>query len=146
MIEFMKSFKNNFNKWVRVRKTGNKTTITVKHILNNEDNNLQKLLETETEVTSIDDAINFLEALGYCYKSYQEKERISYLIDGFQIDIDTWPGIPTYIKIEFKTKKDLEKIISNLGYKMADCISCTADQVCKKYNKSMFDKRDLKFD
>jgi len=143
--KFMQDFKNNDNKWIRVRQTGNQTTIAVKHILANDNGENQNLLETELEVASFSEANKLLEALGYCYKSYQEKERLSYLLDGYQIDIDTWPGIPTYIEIEFKSKRDLEKLIKKLGFKMSDCISCTADEVYRKYNKSMFDMRELKF-
>lgn len=143
--KFMQLFKNNDNKWIRVRKTGDKTTIAVKHILASDSEKTQNLLETELEVASFSDANKLLEAMGYCYKSYQEKERVSYLLDGYQIDIDSWPGIPTYIEIEFKSKKDLEKLIKKLGFKISDCISCTADEVYRKYNKSMFDVRELKF-
>ena len=64
------------------------------------------MLETEIEVPSIKEANGLLEALGYSYKSYQEKERITYSFENYEIDIDTWPGLPTYFEIEgnFKCK------------------------------------------
>lgn len=145
LIEFMKKFQNNSNKWVRVRQTNNKTTITVKHILANNKSSLQQMLETEIEVSNIEEANNLLEALGFLHKSYQEKERITYLLDGFEIDIDTWPMIPTYFEIEGNSEENLKKILNKLGFKMSDCVSCTADEVYRKYNKSMFQNRDLKF-
>lgn len=146
LIEFMKQFHNNSKKWIRVRQTGDKTTIAVKHILANNDTNIQQMLETEIEVSNIKEANNLLEALGFSYKSYQEKERITYVFENYEIDIDTWPGIPTYFEIEGKSEDDLAKILNKLGYSFNDAISCTADEVYQKYGKSMFDFRELKFD
>ena len=103
------------------------------------------MLETEIEVPSIKEANNLLEALGYAYKSYQEKERITYILDGYELDIDTWPGIPTYVEIEGSSEEDLEIILNKLGYSMKDTVSCTADQIYEKYGLSMFDKREIKF-
>ena len=143
---FMKKYHNNAKKWIRVRQTNEKTTIAVKHILASNGTSLQQMLETEMEVPSLKDANLLLEALGYAYKSYQEKERITYELDGYELDIDTWPGIPSYVEIEGKSEKDLEVILNKLGYSMKDTISCTADQVYEKYGLSMFDKRELKFE
>lgn len=75
LIEFIKKFHNNDKKWVRVRQTNHKTTIAVKHILAPNETNLQQMLETEIEVPSIEEANNLLEALGFSYKSYQEKNK-----------------------------------------------------------------------
>lgn len=144
-IRFMKKFHNNSKKWIRVRQTNEKATIAVKHILADNGTSLQQMLETEIEVPSIQEANNLLEALGFAYKSYQEKERVTYVLDGYELDIDTWPGIPTYVEVEGKDEKDLEIILKKLGYTMEDTISCTADQVYEKYGKSMFDNRELKF-
>lgn len=143
--EFINKFHNNSKKWIRVRQTNDKTTIAVKHILADNGTNLQQMLETEIEVPSIKEANNLLEALGYSYKSYQEKERITYVLDEYELDIDTWPGIPTYVEVEGKSEDDLNNILNKLGYSIKDTISCTADEVYRKYGKSMFDNRELKF-
>ncbi len=37
-------------------------------------------------------------------------------------DIDTWPGIPTYMELEGKDEEDLNSILNLLGYSMKDCI------------------------
>ena len=144
-INFINKYHNNSKKWIRVRQTNDKTTIAVKHILANNGTSLQQMLETEIEVPSIKEANNLLEALGYAYKSYQEKERITYILDGYELDIDTWPGIPTYVEIEGSSEEDLEIILNKLGYSMKDTVSCTADQIYEKYGLSMFDKREIKF-
>ena len=144
-INFINKYHNNSKKWIRVRQTNDKTTIAVKHILANNGTSLQQMLETEIEVPSIKEANNLLEALGYAYKSYQEKERITYILDEYELDIDTRPGIPTYVEIEGSSEEDLEIILNKLGYSMKDTVSCTADQIYEKYGLSMFDKREIKF-
>ena len=58
VIKFIKQFGINPNKWVRLRETNGKTTITIKHILNKElqakyGTKMQPVLETEMEVPSI---------------------------------------------------------------------------------------------
>ena len=104
------------------------------------------MLETEFEVPNIKEANNLLEALGYAYKSYQEKERIIYVLEGYELDIDTWPGIPTYVEVEGKSETDLENILNKLDYSMKDTVSCTADEIYEKYGLSMFDRREIKFE
>lgn len=146
LIEFVKKFHNNPKKWIRVRQTNDKTTIAVKHILADNDTNIQQMLETEVAVSDMSEANNLLEALGYSYKSYQEKERITYLFRGYEIDIDTWPGIPTYFEVEGNSEKDLEEVLNQLGYSLSESVSCTADEVYEKYGKSMFESRELRFD
>lgn len=144
--DFMRQFKNNNKKWIRVRQTNDRTTIAVKHILAPDNSHLQQMMENEIEVSSINQANSILEALGLSYKSYQEKRRVTYILDEHEIDIDTWPGIPTYFEVEGESEDDLRNILDVLGYKLEDTVSCTADQVYEIYGKSMFDKRVLSFD
>ena len=146
LVNFINKFHNNSKKWIRVRQTNDKTTIAVKHILADNGTGIQQMQETEIEVPSIKEANGLLEALGYSYKSYQEKERITYVLDEYELDIDTWPGIPTYVEVEGKSEDDLKYILNKLGYSMEDMVSCTADDIYKKYGKSMFDNRELKFE
>ncbi len=143
---FFKKYHNNDSKWIRVRETNGRATIAVKHILAPNSISLQQMKETEMEVSSIEEANKLLEALGFSYKSYQEKKRVTYLLDDHEIDIDTWPGIPTYFEVEGKSIEDLESLLSKLGYSMKDTISCTADKVYEIYGKSQFEKREMKFE
>lgn len=146
MLDFVEKFQINPNKWIRLRKTNNKITLATKHILANNDTNLQQMLETEIEVSSFEGANDLLIQLGYYFKSYQEKKRLSYRLWDHQIDLDTWPGIPTYMEIEGNSEEDLNNILEKLGFSISDAISCTADEVYRIYGKSMFDSRELKFE
>jgi len=143
--EFMKRFQINPNKWVRLRKTNDKVTLATKHILSDNGTSLQQMLETEIEVSSFEATNDLLIQLGFYFKSYQEKTRISYELLEHQIDIDSWPGIPPYMEIEGESESDIDNILENLGFTLQDTVSCTADEVYRLYNKSMFDSRELKF-
>jgi len=144
-IEFIKQFHNNSKKWIRLRKTNKKTTIAVKHILADNNTSIQQMLETEIEVESMQKAKELLQELGYRHKSYQEKKRKTYILEKYEIDIDTWPYIPTYMEIEGENEEDISYILNKLGYKIEDTVSCTADDIYKKYGKTMFEQRELKF-
>jgi len=146
LIDFISKFHNNNKKWIRVRQTNDKTTIAIKHILADNGTNIQQMQETEMEAEGIKEANSILEALGFVHKSYQEKERITYILGDYELDIDTWPGIPTYVEVEGKSEEDLENILNILGYKMSDTVSCTADEIYEKYGLSMFERREIKFD
>ena len=145
LINFWEKFHNNSKKWIRLRKTNKRTTLTVKHILADNDTNIQQMLETEMEVPSIKEANDFLTALGYSHKCYQEKKRISYSLNNHTIDIDTWPGLPTYMEIEGEDKEDINSILNLLGYSIKDTVSCTVDEVYRKMGKDILNIRELKF-
>ena len=145
LIKFLEKFHNNSKKWIRLRKTNKKTTLTVKHILADNDTNIQQMMETEMEVPSIKEANDLLRALGYSHKCYQEKKRISYVLNNHTIDIDTWPGLPTYMEIEGEDEEDINSILNLLGYSIKDTVSCTVDEVYKKIGKDILNIRELKF-
>lgn len=145
LIAFLKKIHNNSKKWIRLRQTNETTTLTVKHILADNGTRIQQMLETEMVVPSIKEANDLLEALGYSHKCYQEKRRISYMLNDHEIDIDTWPGLPTYMEIEGKNEKDLQDFLQLIGYSIEDTISCTVDEIYKKNGIDILDIRELKF-
>ena len=153
-INFITKFKKTPNKWIRLRKTieenDNKelletTTLVIKHILKDDNSGIQQMKETEIQVNSIEEANELLEDLGFAYKSYQEKIRVKYILNDHEIDIDTWPGLPTYFEVEGKDKKDLENILNLLGYSFEDAVSCTADALYKEIGIDINNMKELKF-
>ncbi len=99
-------------KWIRLRTNGKKTTLTIKQVLQKE---LDGTRELELEVSDFETANQLLEQLGYPSKSYQENRRIQYTLSGVEIDIDTWPLIPTYMEIEGSSTEEVEKMIEKIG-------------------------------
>lgn len=145
LINFVHKFHNNPKKWIRLRQTNNKTTIAVKHILAPNNTCVQQMLETELEVSNMQEANNLLEALGFYHRGDEEKERISYILFDHEIDIDTWPGIPTYFEVEGKSEEDLKNFLAKLGYSLSDTISCTVDEIYLQHGISILDRKSLKF-
>lgn len=143
---YMKRFNINPRKWIRLRRTNDKTTLAVKHILADGNSSLQNLMETEITVSSFSETDMLLRQLGYVFKSYQEKRRMIFELREHEIDFDFWPGIPVYMEFEGKSEKDLSEILELLGYSINDVVSCTADAVYEMYGKNMLESRTLTFE
>ncbi len=99
------------NKWIRLRTDGNKTTLTIKKI---QTKNIDGTKEMEIEVSNFEETNLILEELGYKSRSYQENKRIRYLLNDVELDIDSWPYIPTYLEIEGKDKESVLNMIKLL--------------------------------
>lgn len=154
LISFLDKFKMTPKKWIRLRKTIEKnsnnelkeiTTLTIKHILKDDESGIQQMKETEIVVNSLEETNELLENLGFSYRSYQEKRRVKYILDEHEIDIDTWPGLPTYFEVEGKDKNDLTKILNLLGYSFEDAVSCTVDEIYKTIGIDINNMKELKF-
>ena len=136
----------NPNKWIRLRETNGKVTLTIKHISGLTNDGLQNVKETEIEVPSLAVGNQLLEELGLAYRNYQEKRRITYLIDGIEVDIDFWPMIPPYMEIEAESKEEIDGIIEKLGLTDLDIVSCNTEDVYKKYDIDKYEYSELKLD
>ena len=99
------------NEWIRLRTNGEKTTLTYKNV---EKNSIDGTKELEVEVSDFEETNELLKILGYIPKAYQENNRIRYIINDVELDIDTWPKIPTYLEVEgenIEKVKEVEKLL-----------------------------------
>ena len=153
LMLFIDRYKKTTKKWIRLRKTveenekGEKrefTTLTIKHILKNNESGIQQMKETEIVVNSFEETNELLENLGFSYRSYQEKKRKKYVLNDHEIDIDTWPGLPTYFEIEGENKVDLETMLNLLGYSFEEAVSCTADELYQERGIDINNQKELK--
>lgn len=149
IIGIVKNYGINPNKWVRLRQTNDKTTITIKHILNPEfqktETRIQPVIETEMQVPSIEEGNAILEQLGFSFRNYQEKRRIKYILDDIEFDLDTWPLIPSYMEIEAPSGEKIKEAIQNLGITQKEIVSCNTAEVYQKYGIDLYQYRDLRF-
>lgn len=99
------------NQWIRLRTNGKETTLTYKNI---EQDTIDGTKELEIVVDDFEKTNEMLEVLGYKNKGYQENKRIRYILDGVEVDLDSWPKIPTYMEIEGKDEKEVNKTIKLL--------------------------------
>ena len=152
--EIIDKYKATPRKWVRLRKTieekengevKEKVTLTIKHVLRDNKSNIQQMEETEIKVNSFEETNELLEKLGFSYRSYQEKKREKYILNEHEIDIDTWPMLPSYVEFEGKDKEDIENILGILGCSFEDTVSCTVDEIYKKIGLDINNMKELKF-
>ncbi len=118
------------NKWIRLRTNGEKTTLTIKEIKSQEIDGTE---ESEIEVSDFEEADIILNKLGYKSHQYQENKRTRYILDGVEIDIDTWPYIPTYVEIEGKSVDEVTEMIDKLGLTDYEITSIDVQGVFNKY-------------
>lgn len=154
IYELMKKANENFSKWIRLRQTGDETTITIKRIVNSKgEYELGAVDELEFAVPNIDAGKQLLEDLGYFSARHQIKMRIAYDYKNTEIVIDKWPKLAPYIEIEGPTKDEIEEAVLMLGYETKDAIVINTDDVynqngidiySSEYSDLSFDENELK--
>lgn len=130
------------SKWIRLRDTGQETTLTVKEIKSDAIDGTQ---EIEVVVDDFEDTNALLGLLGFTPKSYQENKRTSFLLDGAEVEIDTWPQIPTYLEIEAESAEDVIRVADRLGYAEADLTGENTIKVYARYGIDLATISDLRF-
>ena len=153
LIKLMKKVNTKFSKWIRLRKTGDNTTITIKRIVNgNGEYKIDAVSELEIPIPSLEYGKEFLEDLGYFYKRRQSKMRIAYDYKNTEIVIDKWPKISPYLEIEGPTLDEIMEVVYLLGYKDSDVKIVNTDTVYleqgidiykEEYNNLDFSKEEI---
>ena len=116
-------------KWIRLRTNGNKTTLTIKNI---ESTKIDGTKETEIEVSDFDTTNEILRELGYEPRGIQENKRIKYNLNGVEVDIDTWPKIPTYLEIEGSSETEVYNTLEQLGIPKEKATSLDVQSIYKE--------------
>ena len=131
------------DKWIRLRTNGNETTLTYKDI---EKNTIDGTKEVEFKVENFELANEFLNRIGFIARSYQENRRTQYILDNVEIDIDTWPMIPTYLEIEANSEEEVNNMIKKLELNNSKITSLNCKDIYKKiYNIDISKIKELKF-
>ena len=63
----------------------------------------------------------------------EKLEEDGYTVNGCEVDIDYWPGIPTYLEIEGPSEDAVYHIVDVLGFKKEDCTSLDVQGIYKSY-------------
>lgn len=130
------------DKFVRIRDNGEKVTITYK------DKTIRTISgtkELELEISDFDKANELLNLIGFNNGHYVENKRITYEIEDAEIDIDTYPNIPTYMEIEGKNEEIVKKYINELELNSYEQTCDSLFKVYKRYGIDISDKHDLVF-
>ena len=87
-----------------------------------------------------------LEVLGYKSKGYQENNRIRYMLNGVEIDIDSWPKIPTYMEIEGKDEEEVNSTLELLNVDKDKVTALNCEDIYKKiYGINIDEIKNLTF-
>ena len=132
--------------YYRVRNEGSQITMSFKR---EEKRSIEGMKEICLTVDNYDNAVEFLTSLAGKPKALQETYRESWVKDGVEIDIDTWPWIPSFIEIEGKSAEAVEEIADKLGLKMVDAkygsVGIAYRQVFDVTDEDINDMPEIKF-
>lgn len=130
-------------KWLRLRTNGTTTTLTYKSV---EKTTVDGTKELEIVVDDFEKTNELLEVAGIKHKGYQENKRIQYVLDGVEIDIDSWPMIPTYVEIEGKSEQEVKETIEKLGLQNLKVTTLDVQSVYEQiYGIDISQYEELKF-
>lgn len=97
--------------WVRVRNEGDKTTLSYKQL---DDRTVHGTKEVTVIVDDFAATCSFLESIGMQSRTFQETKRESWKLGNAEIELDTWPWIPSFVEIEAKSEEELKNTAQKL--------------------------------
>jgi adenylate cyclase class 2 len=131
------------SEWIRLRTNGIETTLTYKNVMKD---TIDGTKELEIVVDSFEETNEMLNILGYHHRSFQENKRIRYILNNVEIDIDTWPMIPTYMELEGNSIEEIKQIEELLGVDKTKITNLDCQNIYQDIYKIDIDKiGDLKF-
>lgn len=118
------------NGWIRVRDEGGKITLSYKQL---QDRTITGTQEVNLVVNDFNAACSFLEATGFSSYTYQETKRESWKLGETEIEIDTWPWIPSFIEIEALNESALWEVVEKLGLPKEQALFGSVEVVYQHY-------------
>jgi len=114
--------------WLRLRDQGERCFLTYKQTASTA-RAIDSILEAEVQVGDFEATRVLLEAIGFTAVRFQENYREEWQLDGVTFDIDTWPGLPTYLEIEGPDETAVRQAATALGLNFADASFGSVDEV-----------------
>lgn len=130
-------------KWIRLRTNGIKTTLTIKDVISSK---IDGTKELEIVVDDFDKTHLILQELGYTAKGYQENKRCQYRLGDVEIEIDSWPLIPTYLEIEGPSEEAVYETVEKLGFSKDDIVTKDVEKIYLDYGYNLEEIYDLKLE
>ena len=118
------------------KKSGKEHTIelTLKEKISQAEAKIMK--EYEVTVTDFETMQKILYGLGLQETKAAKKHRISYRLDEVHFDLDTFPGIPTFLEIEAQTLERVREYVAKLGFSMAETKPWSGGDLLRYYEKT----------
>ncbi|MEU8762258.1 class IV adenylate cyclase [Streptomyces sp. NPDC048659] len=115
--------------WIRLRDEGTRSTLTLKQVT--DPTRIDGTLEIETEVGDLDAVAGILLRLGLTEARYQENYREGWRLGQVVFDIDTWPGLATFVEIEGPDEPSVRRAAALLELDYAEARFGSVDEIYK---------------
>ena len=102
--------------------------------------------ELEVEVDNFERTNLILKELGFEPKGYQENRRCQYILNGVEIDIDSWPMLPTYLEIEGPSEEAVYNTLEVLGFDIGDVSTKDVEAIYLDYGYNLEEVYELKLE
>ncbi len=110
--------------WVRVRNEVDKITLSYKQL---NDRTVYGTKEVNVVVNDFQSTCKLLEPIGLEQHSFQETMRESWRFGDTEIEIDTWPWIPTFVEIEAKSEGQPFRVAKKLGLSRSEALHSSVE-------------------
>ena len=128
--------------WIRLRTDGKKTTLTHKA---RRGFGIDGTEENEVEVSDFETAERIFSNIEFKKRIYQENKRILFRFEDIEFNLDTWPGIPTYLEIEAPSIERVNEGLKILGLEGKEIGNVPVYHVYTKYGIDLHSIDWLKF-
>ena len=118
--------------YIRVRDEGNLIRLSAK-IHAEEEGRVGDQKEIDVEVSDFDRTIQIFKEAGLKFNRYQETLRETWELDGAEITLDTWPGLPAYTEIEAKSEEKVREVAEKLDFSWDKKIITATPEIFAKY-------------
>lgn len=112
---------------LRLRMEGKKSFLTLK--VNVPSKNLKVRKEYEVEVSDFEMTRQILTLAGFIESQIREKYREAYRTRDVRIEIDRYPGVPSYLELEGKNEAVMRKFLAKLGIPFSKTTAMTSSEV-----------------
>jgi adenylate cyclase class 2 len=117
--------------FVRVRTQGDKTTLSLKHMISCGNHKIME--EIETKVDDYETAVSLFDSMGMKIFGKYEKYRATYRLGNMVFDIDKHPSAPWLMEVEAPTEEEVEKGVKMLGYDMSQTTTKNSAEIYASY-------------
>ncbi|MDF3290150.1 class IV adenylate cyclase [Streptomyces silvisoli] len=117
------------NQWLRLRDEGDKITLTLKQVT--DASSIDGTTEIEIQVNDLQATTELLGAVGLRRVRYQENYREEWRYGEIVFDLDTWPGLPTFLEIEGPDEAAVRQAAGLLRLDYGDARFGSVDEIYK---------------
>lgn len=112
--------------WVRIRDEGDKLTMSIKIAAGD---SIEGQKEACVVIDDLDEAMEFVKAVGCTQKAYQETLRETWKLDGAEVVIDTWPYLEPLMEIEAVSEAVVREVAQKLKLDYTKALFCSTTQL-----------------